>query len=197
VFAQSAVWGQCGRLLGPTACAAGSTCVFSNNWYSQCLPVSPFDSTPSSSSTAGTSPTGSPATTAVIGAATGPGLNKYGKAAGLKYFGSATDNPELTDMPYVAILSNTNEFGQITPGNSMKWDATEPSQNNFTFAAGDVILDLAKGNGQLLRAHNLVWYSQLPDWVTNGQWTNATLTAAMVNHISNVAGHYKGQVYCW
>jgi hypothetical protein len=40
-------------------------------------------------------------------------LNKLAKAAGLKYFGSATDNGELTDTSYVAILSNTDEFGQI------------------------------------------------------------------------------------
>ena len=41
-------------------------------------------------------------------------------AAGKQYFGSATDNGELSDAPYVAILSNTSDFGQITPGNSQK-----------------------------------------------------------------------------
>ncbi|KDR74830.1 hypothetical protein GALMADRAFT_70232 [Galerina marginata CBS 339.88] len=32
-------WGQCGGQgwVGPTACVAGSTCTFSNQWYSQCL----------------------------------------------------------------------------------------------------------------------------------------------------------------
>jgi hypothetical protein len=34
---------------------------------------------------------------------------------------SATDNPELTDAAYVALLSDNTLFGQITPGNSMKW----------------------------------------------------------------------------
>lgn len=28
---------------------------------------------------------------------------------------------ELTDTPYIAILNNSNEFGQITPENSLKW----------------------------------------------------------------------------
>ncbi|KIO21459.1 glycoside hydrolase family 6 protein [Tulasnella calospora MUT 4182] len=34
------VWGQCGGLnyTGDKTCAAGSTCVYSNDWYSQCLP---------------------------------------------------------------------------------------------------------------------------------------------------------------
>ncbi|KAH9914884.1 uncharacterized protein BXZ73DRAFT_81497 [Epithele typhae] len=71
-------------------------------------------------------------------------LNKLAQAAGKKYFGSATNNPELTNTAYVAILSETSEFGHITPGNSMKWaddhrqDATEPSWGTFTFTNGDV-----------------------------------------------------------
>lgn len=48
-------------------------------------------------------------------------LNTKAQASGKKYFGSATDNPELTDTSYVALLSNSTEFGQLTPGNSMKW----------------------------------------------------------------------------
>ena len=48
-------------------------------------------------------------------------LNMAARAAGKLYFGSATDNPELTDTAYVRILSNTAMFGQLTPGNSMKW----------------------------------------------------------------------------
>jgi endo-1,4-beta-xylanase len=48
------------------------------------------------------------------------GLNTRAVAAGKQYFGSATDNGELSDSAYVAGLSNTADFGQITPGNSMK-----------------------------------------------------------------------------
>lgn len=103
----------------------------------------------------------------------------------------------MTDTPYITILNNSNEFGQITPENSLKWDATEPNQGEFTFTEGDQIVNLAKQNGYLVRGHNLVWDQQLPSWVTNGQWTNATLTAALENHIATVAGRYKGQFYAW
>jgi hypothetical protein len=48
------------------------------------------------------------------------GLNTAAKAIGLEYFGSATDNPELNDAPYVEKLSDTEDFGQTTPGNSQK-----------------------------------------------------------------------------
>jgi endo-1,4-beta-xylanase len=124
-------------------------------------------------------------------------LNQLAVAAGLKYFGSATDNPELTDKAYTAILTNATEFGQITAGNSQKWDATEPSQGTFSYTAGDVIVDLAKKNSQILRCHNLVWYNQLPSWVSSGSWTNETLTAVLKNHITNEVEHYKGQCYAW
>lgn len=56
---------------------------------------------------------------------------------------------------------------------------------------------MAKANGQLIRAHNLVWYSQLPSWVSNSGFSAAQLTSAMNNHITTVATHYKGQVYSW
>lgn len=41
-------------------------------------------------------------------------LNTLAVAAGKKYFGTATDNPELSDSPYVAQLGNTADFNQIT-----------------------------------------------------------------------------------
>jgi endo-1,4-beta-xylanase len=50
-----------------------------------------------------------------------PGLNELAQAAGKKYFGTATDNPELNDTAYTAILNNKKIFGQISPANSMKW----------------------------------------------------------------------------
>ncbi len=125
---------------------------------------------------------------------------------------AATDNPELTDEAYVAILSNNKMFGQITPGNSMKWvcfkalvvspvfscrsqDATEPSRGDFTFAQGDVIANLAATNGQLLRGYNCVWYNQLPSWVSSGGFDNATLTEIVATHCGTLVGHYAGKAH--
>ncbi|KAF7590681.1 hypothetical protein BBP40_002516 [Aspergillus hancockii] len=125
------------------------------------------------------------------------GLHDAAVAKGLLYFGTATDNPELTNTAYVTQLNNTNDFGQMTPGNSQKWDTTEPTQNQFSFTKGDVVADLAEANGQKLRCHNLVWHQQLPNWVSSGSWTNETLTAVLKNHITNVVKHYKGRCYAW
>ncbi|KAF5359845.1 hypothetical protein D9756_003508 [Leucocoprinus leucothites] len=121
-------------------------------------------------------------------------LSRLAIAAGKRYFGSATDNPELSDSPYVAQLGNTADFNQITEGNSMKWDATEPSRGTFTFANGDVVANLARSKGQLLRGHNCVWHSQLPGWVTAGNFNNATLLSIVQNHCNTLVSHYRGQM---
>lgn len=147
-------------------------------------PVSTPQSTPASpTSTAAPAP-----------APSGTGLNALAKAAGKLYFGTATDNGELSDTAYTAILDNNKEFGQITPANSMKWDATEPTRGTFTFSGGEQIANLAKTNGQLLRGHNCVWYNQLPSWVSNGQFTAADLTTVIQNHCGTLVSHFKGQV---
>jgi len=92
-------------------------------------------------------------------------LHTLAKAKGKLFFGSATDNYEFKgDAPYKAILSDTTEFGQITPGNAQKWAYSEPTQGTFSFAGGDEVADLAEANGQLLRCHTLVWHSQAPDY---------------------------------
>ncbi|KAF2710340.1 carbohydrate-binding module family 1 protein [Pleomassaria siparia CBS 279.74] len=125
------------------------------------------------------------------------GLNTRAVAAGKEYFGSATDNGELTDTAYVTGLSNTADFGQITPGNAMKWDTIEPSRGTFSYTKGDAIVALAQKNGQKVRCHTLVWYSQLPSWVKTGGFDNATLISILKNHITEEVTHFKGQCLHW
>ena len=124
-------------------------------------------------------------------------LNALAKKAGKLYFGTATDNGELNNTRYVSILTDTKEFGQITPSNGQKWMYVEPDQVVFDFGPGSVVANLARKNKQILRCHTLVWHSQLASWVENGNWTKETLTKAMVNHIEKVAGHWKGRCYAW
>ncbi|MFD0024306.1 endo-1,4-beta-xylanase [Streptomyces sp. NPDC058382] len=130
---------------------------------------------------------GGPATAAQQGT-----LRELAAAQG-KYFGSATDNPELPDAAYAATLGS--EFGQITPGNSMKWDTTEPDRGRFEFAKGDVITDFAREHGQTVRGHTLVWHSQLPGWVA--ALPSAQVGDAMTDHITEEATHYRGAVAAW
>ena len=92
-------------------------------------------------------------------------LNSLAVSAGLKYFGTAVDERHTTDdAAYITIVNNAQEFGQVVPENGQKWQSTEPSQNSFSYTQGDIVPNVAKRNGQVLRCHTLVWYSQLPNW---------------------------------
>jgi hypothetical protein len=47
-------------------------------------------------------------------------LNELAKKAGKLYFGTETESWEFNNTEYFSILTDTREFGQLTPGNSMK-----------------------------------------------------------------------------
>lgn len=99
------------------------------------------------------------------------GLNEYAQRHGLMYFGTATDNPELTDTAYRRILDDRLQFGQLTAANACKWvrsflnfvithflnflgcsqDATEPEPGVFNFTGCDAIHELALQNNQIFR----------------------------------------------
>lgn len=79
----------------------------------------------------------------------------------------------------------------------MQWLFTEPEQGVFNFTEGDYTADKGKKHGLLLRCHALVWHSQLAPFVHEVAWTPETLRAAIVSHITEVAGYYKGRCYAW
>jgi endo-1,4-beta-xylanase len=119
-------------------------------------------------------------------------LGELAEAKG-RYFGSATDNPELSDTRYTQILGS--EFSQITVGNTMKWQYTEPSQGRFDYTAAEEIADLAESNGQSVRGHTLVWHNQLPSWVNDVP--AGELLGVMRNHITHEVDHFQGRLIHW
>ncbi|KAK4463591.1 endo-1,4-beta-xylanase D [Cladorrhinum samala] len=136
---------------------------------------------------------------AISVAAAVPGLcqlDKLAKAAGLQYFGTAVDNPALNNQGYMKIARDASEFGSITPANGQKWSNTESSQGRFSYGSGDAIANIAKQTGQQLRCHTLVWYNQLPGWVSS-VYSRDQMQRIITSHIQNVAGHYKGQCTHW
>ncbi|KAI0013852.1 structural studies On the mobility in the active site of the Thermoascus Aurantiacus xylanase I [Xylariaceae sp. FL0662B] len=122
-----------------------------------------------------------------------PSIDVLAKDKGKLYFGTATDAGKLSGQEEAIIKK---DFGQITPENSLKWDATEPSRNSFDFDDADVVVDWVVNNNKSIRGHTLVWYDALPDWV-DAIADKEDLKSVIQNHISTVVGRYKGKIRTW
>ncbi|GAA4692526.1 endo-1,4-beta-xylanase (glycosyl hydrolase family 10) (EC 3.2.1.8) [Promicromonospora umidemergens] len=110
-----------------------------------------------------------------------------------RYFGTAIAANKLSESAYTTIANR--EFNMITAENEMKLDATEPNQNQFNFTNGDRIVSWARSNGKQVRGHTLAWHSQQPGWMQN--MSGSALRSAMLNHVTQVATHYRGQIHSW
>ncbi|MET8311278.1 endo-1,4-beta-xylanase [Micromonospora sp. NPDC005173] len=110
-----------------------------------------------------------------------------------RYFGTAVAANKLSDSAYTTILNR--EFNSVTPENEMKIDATEPQQGQFSYGAADQIVNHARSRGMSVRGHTLAWHSQQPGWMQN--MSGSALRQAMLNHVTQVATHFRGQVVAW
>ncbi|MGW7484367.1 endo-1,4-beta-xylanase [Nonomuraea muscovyensis] len=112
---------------------------------------------------------------------------------GGRYFGAAVAAGKLADSTYVNILNR--EFNSVTAENEMKWDATEPSRNSFNYTNADRIVNHAAGRGMKIRGHTLLWHAQMPGWAQS--LSGSTLRSAMMNHVTQVATHFRGKIHSW
>lgn len=112
--------------------------------------------------------------------------------------------PELFDDSVSAQMVKTH-FNSITAENDMKWERIHPTLGEYTFDRADRIVDFTQANKIKLIGHTLVWHSQLGNGVLNPEGESdeqilvdsATLMHRIKDHISNVAGRYKGKVHGW
>ena len=89
------------------------------------------------------------------------------------------------------------QFNVVVAENEMKFDATEPKEDEFNFEKGDKMVKYAQANGIRVRGHALAWHSQVAGWVNNYSGQKEKLLAVLKNHITKVVSHYKGQVAEW
>jgi endo-1,4-beta-xylanase len=94
-----------------------------------------------------------------------------------------------------------NQFSSITAENEMKPENLQQEENKFTFEVSDQFISFADEHGIKMRGHTLVWHNQTPDWMFEGKDGSVVgrdlLLERMKNHISKVAGRYKGRIYSW
>ncbi|ELU40332.1 glycosyl hydrolase family 10 domain-containing protein [Rhizoctonia solani AG-1 IA] len=124
---------------GGTTCDAGSYCQAQDK----------TTGVPGTASGTTTSGAATPTSTALRG------LHALAKSKG-RYFGTATDQLwNINDAAYLSLTGNPSEFGMNTPGNQLKWDATERSRGSFTYTYADYEVSWAKNHSQAIRGHTL------------------------------------------
>ncbi len=89
----------------------------------------------------------------------------------------------------------------VTAENAMKPDAIQPTEDAFTFAGADAIVDKALAGGHKVHGHVLVWHQQTPDWMhTASDGAPLPREEALANlrtHIRTVIEHYGDKVMSW
>ncbi|MFD0478979.1 endo-1,4-beta-xylanase [Nonomuraea thailandensis] len=107
--------------------------------------------------------------------------------------GSAFTRPETLGVHGELLAKH---FNGVTPGNELKWDATEPREGEFTFTDGDHLVDFATEHGMTVRGHTLAWHSQTPAWVFENA-TKEVLLQRLERHVRTLVTRYKGRIAVW
>lgn len=131
----------------------------------------------------------------VLAAPTGPRLRDISGNLLIGY-ASRNDFWNMSDSAQYQEVASS-EFNFVTPENAMKWDALRPSQGSFNFSQADQHVQYAQTYGQAVHGHVLIWHSQNPGWLDNGNWSSSQLISIMNEHIDTVAGRYAGDVLVW
>jgi len=123
------------------------------------------------------------------------GFRLAARNTGVQLGGVLSDTTLRNDRTFASVAAN--EYHIAGAENALKFPATEPSSNNFSFTASDAIVNSAMTNGQNARGHTLIWHGALPNWVASNNWSAAQLQAIIFNHIDHVVDRYKDQLFCW
>jgi len=125
------------------------------------------------------------------------GLNAYFK----NYFpiGVSVSVQNLKDKNVAALI--VQQFGSITPENSMKMGPIHPKENEYFWKDADAIVDYAQLHHLKIRGHNLCWHENTPDWFfkdsVGNQVIKTVLLQRLKDHITTVVNRYKGKIYAW
>ena len=122
-------------------------------------------------------------------------LRAAARQAGIK-IGTAVDMTALAeDTQYREAVAA--EFSTVTAENVMKWEALEPERGVYNYAPADRLVQFAREHNQKLRGHVLVWHSQNPAWLTEGDFTPEQLRQILREHITETVRHFKGKIWHW
>ena len=112
------------------------------------------------------------------------------------YVGNAVAGGKLSGNAQYSAIAGT-QFNSLTPENAMKWGSVESTRGSFNWAEADQIVAFAQAHSQQVRGHTLVWHSQNPSWLQNGNFGATELSTILQQHIATEVGRYQGKIYAW
>lgn len=104
-------------------------------------------------------------------------------------------DPFTYDRTYRKVLAR--EFSSASPENQMKWEFIHPERDRYHFGPADAIVRFAERHGQVVRGHTLLWHSQNPEWLEQGDFSKKELREILREHITTVVGRYAGRIQQW
>jgi endo-1,4-beta-xylanase len=122
-------------------------------------------------------------------------LRKLAAQKGLLY-GTTISAAQITgDLPFVDLVRQ--EAGLVVAENEMKWQViNRGAPGDDDYAPADTIANFAAANKLVLRGHNLLWYHRTPTWYFDLPDRTAQ-ERAVVDHIAQLAGRYRGRIHSW
>jgi endo-1,4-beta-xylanase len=117
------------------------------------------------------------------------------------YIGAAINAAQSTGADARGAAIAAAQFSSITPENELKWERIHPKPDTYYFDLADKYVEFGEKNHMFIVGHNLVWHSQVPDWVFEDEKgkpiTRDALLKRLRDHIFTVVGRYKGRIQSW
>lgn len=132
---------------------------------------------------------------AAMGVTAGKNLRQLAAARGLRIGTSLNTDALANDPRYEELIKQ--QFNAVTLENEFSWKNISPDQGRYDWTKADQAIEFADRHGQQVRGSALIDPDQLPDWITNGNFTPDELIRILEEHTTEVVSHYRGWVNVW
>jgi len=122
-------------------------------------------------------------------------LRKLADRRNIQIGTAAVPDELLTDTEYATVLAR--EYNCLVAENVMKFTYLHPERDVFDFTKADALIAFAEKNKMKVRGHTLVWHSQLPEWLANGDFSRKAALNILEEYIFTVMEHFKGKIDSW
>ncbi|MBN2699764.1 MAG: endo-1,4-beta-xylanase [Bacteroidales bacterium] len=117
------------------------------------------------------------------------------------YMGTAMGGAQILGKDTATLALIHQHFNSVVAENCMKSGPIHPEEGKYNFELADQFIEFAQQHEMYTVGHCLVWHSQAPRWFFTDSAGNEVSREVMIErmkeHISTVAGRYKGKVHAW